>query len=204
LLVICAPACGAIRLVHFSRCVFAVARRITVDQRVSAHIGQCIRRGARQPMNDMITLVPREDTSLLCLRDPCVKFSATIANLLHRVPDTAAIPLPAIDARTLRTVVEWWMHHEHDDPAELTKALAAGETSEWDLVFFASYVASTGGGGCEALIHAANYLDCPVLLEHACATEARCVQEGLICPPVASTAAQRAAVEAEKEWFAGK
>jgi hypothetical protein len=110
-------------------------------------------------------------------------------------------------AGTLRAIVEWWTHHEHDKPEALQQALAAGEASDWDLRFFAERFGNDYVAEREALIRAANYLDCTALLEHACAHEANWVLGSQLvfdARAAATSDAERASVAAEQEWFARK
>ena len=106
------------------------------------------------------------------------KASMTIKTMLDDLgldeDDTEPIPLPNVNASTLKMVIEWATHHK-DDPAppeeeedeEQKKEKRTDDIKPWDLEFLKMDQATLF-----ELILAANYLDIKGLLDVTCKTVA--------------------------------
>lgn len=99
-----------------------------------------------------------------------IKFSGTIKTLLEEfLKDNEkgdVLPLPNVDAKILRRVLQWWNHHK-DDPTrtnEITEECTV-YISTWDETFF-----KVDQSTLFELILAANYLDIKGLSDVACMT----------------------------------
>ncbi|GMS88634.1 hypothetical protein PENTCL1PPCAC_10809 [Pristionchus entomophagus] len=90
------------------------------------------------------------------------------------------IPLPNVDAATLKYIIEWCAHHK-DDPAvvkeegEEKKEKKSDDIPEWDVNFL-----SRGNGVSNSTLYeiilAANYLDIQALLDLTCKTVANMIK----------------------------
>ncbi len=128
----------------------------------------------------------------------------------HSMP----IPLPNVNAATLKQVIEFLEHHQ-DDPVPVTEdssnssstpivpAVPAKPMDQWDVAFFEKMPSDQ----LYTIILAANYLDIVLLLDHGCQTVANSIK-GLKVEQIRDklgivndfTAEEEEAIRKETEW----
>ena len=95
--------------------------------------------------------------------------SKLINDILKDYQDESDFPLPEVDGKTLKKIIEYLEHYKDSEPKEIPKPLKDSKLEnvieKWD----ADYILPIPKEECVGIINAANYMDIPSLLQLACA-----------------------------------
>ena len=95
--------------------------------------------------------------------------SKLINDILKDYQDESDFPLPEVDGKTLKKIIEYLEHYKDSEPKEIPKPLKDSKLEnvieKWD----ADYILPIPKEDCVSIINAANYMDIPSLLQLACA-----------------------------------
>ena len=95
--------------------------------------------------------------------------SKLINDILKDYQDESDFPLPEVDGKTLKKIIEYLEHYKDSEPKEIPKPLKDSKLEnvieKWD----ADYILPIPKEECVSIINAANYMDIPSLLQLACA-----------------------------------
>uniref|UniRef100_A0A1I8ANB4 Skp1_POZ domain-containing protein n=1 Tax=Steinernema glaseri TaxID=37863 RepID=A0A1I8ANB4_9BILA len=74
-----------------------------------------------------IKLKTSDKKEVMVDRDLLVKWSRPMGDMLEACPDTGEIPFENIDERTMKKIVGWCEHHQHDNPGYLGVDMGMGD-----------------------------------------------------------------------------
>ena len=93
--------------------------------------------------------------------------SKLINDILKDYQDESDFPLPEVDGKTLKKIIEYLEHYKDSEPKEIPKPLKDSKLEnvieKWD----ADYILPIPKEECVSIINAANYMDIPSLLQLA-------------------------------------
>merc|ERR1712113_670690 len=105
------------------------------------------------------------------------KMSKLVANILEGDADATEIQVKQVDGATLRKIVDYLVHHEGKEPAEIAKPIRSVKMEKivedpWD----AEFITNLSKRALFQLILGANYMDCKSLLHLGCAKVATMIK----------------------------
>ena len=95
--------------------------------------------------------------------------SKLINDILKDYQDESDFPLPEVDGKTLKKIIEYLEHYKDSEPKEIPKPLKDSKLENVIEKWYADYILPIPKEECVSIINAANYMDIPSLLQLACA-----------------------------------
>ena len=95
--------------------------------------------------------------------------SKLINDILKDYQDESDFPLPEVDGKTLKKIIEYLEHYKDSEPKEIPKPLKDSKLENVIEKRDADYILPIPKEECVSIISAANYMDIPSLRQLACA-----------------------------------
>ena len=113
------------------------------------------------------------DEQVFTIKESTVNRSNLVKGILADYEDNTEVPLPDVNGKTLKRVVDYLTHYENSEPKPIPKPLKNSHIDEildkWDYDFIIEVPLDDSID----LLNAANYMDIAPLLQLACCRIAR-------------------------------
>ncbi len=108
------------------------------------------------------------DEQVFTIKESAVKRSRLVEGILADYEDNTEVPLPDVNGKTLKRIVDYLIHYENSEPKAIPKPLKNSHIDEildeWDY----NFIIEVPLDDSIDLLNAANYMDIPPLLQLAC------------------------------------
>ena len=108
------------------------------------------------------------DEQVFTIKESAVKRSRLVEGILADYEDNTEVPLPDVNGKTLKRIVDYLIHYENSEPKAIPKPLKNSHIDEildkWDYDFIIEVPLDDSID----LLNAANYMDIAPLLQLAC------------------------------------
>ena len=108
------------------------------------------------------------DEQVFTIKESAVNRSNLVKGILADYEDNTEVPLPDVNGKTLKRIVDYLIHYENSEPKSIPKPLKNSQIEDilekWDY----EYIISVELEDSIDLLNAANYMDIAPLLQLTC------------------------------------